>query len=291
MKLSPVLSRFLAANKQLSLPGIGTFYSEGAYSPDVDSKKPAMLNNVTFRQENVEKVDDGLIDFISKDTGKMKVLAESDLSSQLGDVLTFINTGKPYFFAGIGTLAKKQNGSFEFFPEKYSPVQEKKKERDVPITEKNFVPQSYIDNTKAHRRSARPAIIIIILSLIAIGATVWFYMKNQEPAVKEPETVASADTEQQVVTDSNITKRDSSITPVSTVTSANTYTYILEEAKEPRASKRFNQLKQINWPVELEVVDSTYKRIVMKLPRAGVDTARIKDSLRVLNGRRVFIAQ
>ncbi len=295
MKLSSVLYKFLAANKKLSLPGIGTFHSDSAYDPDYDGKKAVLLNNITYSEDKVDGFDDALVEFVSKETGKMKVLATSDLTSQLDDVLQFINTGKPYFFPGIGTIAKKTNGSLEFFPEKHTSHNEKKKAKDVPITEKNYVPQSYIDNTKTRNKSFKPAIIILTLALIAIAATVWFYIKNQEDTKKQVEDVTNnteTTTPALPVNDSNnVATKDSVVNTTVAPSSSDTYTYVLETANEPRASKRFNQLKQISWPVELEVIDSLNKRIVMKLPRAGADTTRIKDSLRVLSGKKIFIVQ
>lgn len=291
MKLSPVLSKFLAAHKQLSLPGLGTFYSDGAYNPDFEGKKATVLNNVSFKQEKVNAFADELIEFISKETGKMKVLAASDISSQLEDALQFINTGKPYFFAGIGTLTKKPGGGFDFFPEKYTPSSEKKKEKEIPITEKNHVPQSYIDNTRTGKRNFKPALIFTLLALVAVAATAWFYFNSQKNASKGIEDITAETENTTVPADSATARRDSANIMAAPATPADTYTYVLEVAKEPRASRRFNQLKEIKWPVELETIDSLNKRIVMKLPRVGADTARIKDSLRVLSGRQVFIVQ
>lgn len=290
VKLSPILSKFLAANKQLSLPGIGTFYSDGAYNPDFDEKKPSILSNVTFKQEKVNKADDELIDFISKETGKMKVLAASDLSSQLDDVIQYLNSGKPYFFSGIGTLIKKQNGQFDFHPEKHGAATESRKE--LPITEKNYVPQSYIEPSRGRSKSMQPAIIIITLSLIAIAATVWFYLNSQkkqenEEIITEEATIPSNSAAAQGDTSISLINDSTSTKPVTS--SPGTYTYILEIVKEPRASKRFNQLKNLNWPVEMEIVDSLNKRIVMKLN--SPDTTRMKDSLRILNGRKVWVSQ
>ena len=291
VKLSPILAKYLSANKQLSLPGIGTFHLENAFDPDFDGKKPVPLKNISFSQEKPDTISDDVIEFISRETGKMKVLATSDLSSQLDDVLQFINTGKPYYFDGIGTVAKKSNGHFEFFPEKHTIAPEKKKEKDIPMTEKNIVPQSYIDNTHRRSANAKPAIIIITLSLIAIAATVWLYIKNTEADKNALHDITNKDTTTPVIPQSPGAP-DSAVTQAGTATFAlqnGTYTYVLEVAKEPRATKRYNQLKTIKWPVELEIVDSVYKRIVMKLPAAGADTTRAKDSLRILSGRAVYI--
>ncbi|ODT35557.1 MAG: hypothetical protein BGN92_00735 [Sphingobacteriales bacterium 41-5] len=288
VKLSPILSKFLAANKQLSLPGIGTFYSDGAYNIDGDEKKADILSNVTFKREKVTKADEELIDFITKETGKMRVLATSDLSSQLEDVSQYLNSGKPYFFTGIGTLTRKQNGDFDFHPQKYGSSAESKKE--TPITEKNYVPKSYIDGVPRSGKNIKPAIIIITLSLIAIAATVLFYLKSQEKQGENEEIVAEDAKVQPSTTlaDTATSVGKDRVSPPANSASG-VYTYVLEIAKEPRASKRFNQLKTINWPVELENVDSVNKRIVMKLN--SPDTTRMKDSLRILSGRKVWISR
>lgn len=291
MKLAPTLAKYLSANKQVSLPGLGTFSLQNAYDPDYDGKRPVATNSVSFVSEKIESADDDLIEYIAKETGKMKVLASSDLSSQLGDVITYLNSGKPYFFQGIGTLTRKVNGEYDFFPERFSMATDKKKEKEIPITEKNIVPQTYIDNTKVRSKSAKPAIIIITLSLIAIAATVWFYLKSTEDKTS---TSVEETTEEQASEPGTTQVPDTAAAKTNATANApasNTYTYVLEVAKEPRASKRFSQLKTINWPVELEVVDSTTKRIIMKLPVAGNDSTRVKDSLSALSGRKVFIAR
>lgn len=70
---------------------------------------------------------------------------------------------------------------------------------------------------------------------------------------------------------------------------SNTYKYVLEIAKEPRASKRFNQLKTINWPVQIETTDSIHYKLFIPLPIANADTTKVKDSLTALSGRKVWI--
>jgi hypothetical protein len=296
VKLFPVLSKFLAANHHLSLPGIGTFYSESEHPDDLDGKRVVILNNVTFSQEKIDAFDEELIEFVSKETGKMKVLALSDLSSQLDDVRQFMNTGKPYFFTGIGTLAKKPDGNFEFFAGKYTHHTDRKKENEISGTGTDFAPHIYIDEPETERRKSTSVLIIIFIILIlgAIGAAAWYYLKNKEAVKNQTEDIT---TNTENLSPSILEKDSNTAVLPDTIANTNTppnisdtYTYILETVTEPRATKRFNQLKNINWSVELEVIDSVNKRIVMKLPRADADTTRIIDSLSALSGRKVFIA-
>ncbi len=288
MKLAPVLAQYLATQKVLSLPGLGTFHADSTYNPEVDySKKGSSLLNISFEQTKITQLDEALISFVSQETGKMKVLAESDIRSQTEGVIDFLNTGKPYFLAGIGTLTKKMDGSFEFHKEKFVHT-EKEKKKPVPITEKNSVPQSYIDDTRKPRKT-KPAAIIGVVCLVAVAAVIWFYNQNKEKNHGNIEDVTTTAGNSATPNTSN----DSTSPPAPQSPTARPpsdgYKYVLEIAKQPRASKRFNQLKTIKWPIEMETADSVSYKLFIKLPVSNADTTRIKDSLSALSGRKVWI--
>lgn len=286
MKLASLLAQYLFAHKQLSLPGLGVFYAENNGDPEHP--------DIRFEQRPVSTFDEPVVDYISSETGKMKVLAISDLNSQLEDAVRFLNTGKPYLFNGIGTLLKKADGSYDFISNTAALPPKKK---DVPITERNTIPQSYIDEKPGNGRSKKPAIIIVVLAVVAIAATIWFYSKTGEPreTVLTPDTsgqpapsgTKQADTARQQAASPGNTA-GAGTAPVAAATPGVT-TYVLEITKEPRASKRYNQLKKISWPVELERLDSVQYAIIMKLTTAVTDTARVRDSLTAISGKKVTI--
>ncbi len=287
MKLAPVLAQYLATHKVLSLPGLGTFHADNTYNPEVDySKKGSTLLDISFEQTKVPGLDEELVNFVSKETGKMKILAESDIRSQTEGVIDFLNTGKPYFLAGIGTLTKKMNGSFEFHKEKFVHT-EKEKKKPVPITEKNSVPQSYIDETRKPRKT-KPAAIIGGICLVAVAAVIWFYSQNKERNDGNIEEVTTS-ANSAATPPAGDSVAPATPKPATTATLSDSYRYVLEIAKQPRASKRFNQLKTINWPIEMETADSVSYKLFIKLPVANADTTRIKDSLSALSGRKVWI--
>lgn len=286
VKLAPVLSKYLAENRVLRLPGVGSFYYDDAFDSEADNKKTILAANIRYEYQKLDSFDKDLIDFVSKETGKMRVLATSDLQSQLDDITQYLNTGKVYFIPGIGSLITKPDGSgFDFEPEKINTI-DKRKDQISP--EKNIVPPSYIDENPISRKSNKPAIIILLLTAIAIAATAWFYLKNTSK--KETEEVAIS-SEPATTPIPDTTKTDTTKNAINTAAPGDTYKYILETAQNPRAIKRFTQLKTLNWPVELETQDSVTYRIVMKLPASGADTTRIKDSLSVLSGKKVILGQ
>ncbi|HOZ96358.1 MAG TPA: hypothetical protein PKY86_04065 [Niabella sp.] len=289
MKLAPVLLKYLAINKELELPGIGSFVAENNVDPEtLQNKKESISLDIRFEQKKITSLDDKLIDFVSKETGKMRVLAESDLNSQLTGVLDFINTGKPYFLPGIGTLTKKMNSKFEFHKEKFQHID---KPKTIPKTEKNIVPQAFIDENNK-RIKAKPVIIILVFCLLAIAASVWFYLKNTHKESQKVEDITAItepaeQTKEDTTSQSNLREMPQTVAN----SSPEFYKYVLELAKQPRASKRFNQLKSLKWPVEMETSDSSNYSIFIKLPVANSDTIRIKDSLSVLSGKKVWISK
>jgi len=289
VKLAPVLFKYLAANQSLNLPGLGVFRAANEFDPSIDyGKKGVPFPDISFEQAKITELDEDLVNFVSKETGKMKVLAQSDLLSDLDAAIHFLNTGKPYYMPGIGTLTKRTDGAFEFHKEKH-PVVEKEKRKPLPAAEKIAIPPTYIDEVPKTRRF-KPALIIIILCILAIAATVWFYKKNAEETARDMEDLTTENVAPQAPAtagDSNAAPQ--TVTPTAVIAPPDHYKYILEIAQQPRASKRYNQLKTINWPIEIETTDSVNFKLFMQLPAANADTTRIKDSLSALSGKKVWI--
>lgn len=281
VKLSPQLAQYLLTHKELKLPGLGTFYADNG---------AAEYASVRFEQNDGPRdFDEALVNYIAEETGKMKVLALSDLSSQLEDAIQFLNTGKPYLFTGIGTLVKKANGKYDFVS---NTQMEAPKKKNVPFTERNTIPQAYIEEKhETGGKSKKPlAIILVLIAIAAIGAF-WFY--NRTGTTKDSASTTPAGETTTVGTNTAGTDtagaKPAAVANTTPTAPAGTVTYVLETAKEPRASKRFTQLKKINWPVELEKVDSTQFNIIMNLATAPADTARVRDSLSAISGRKVKI--
>lgn len=66
--------------------------------------------------------------------------------------------------------------------------------------------------------------------------------------------------------------------------------FVLETTNKERGLKRYKQLIDYDWVVDLETRDSATYEIVMYLKIAASDIERVKDSLSSLSGRKVKIA-
>src|SRR5205823_287824 len=96
--------------------GIGSFYLDDVVDVQDISDKNAheFLEHIHFAQKKITTPDDALIDFIRKNTGKIKPLAESDLDTYVADGKLMLNIGKPFHIEGIGQLQKNKDGVYEF---------------------------------------------------------------------------------------------------------------------------------------------------------------------------------
>jgi len=179
VKLSPLLSEFLLANKELDLAGIGRFTIDNAGS-------------INFEQNSSIRENPVLVSYIAEKSGKMKSLVASDLDSHLELARQFLNIGKPYQFDGIGTLTKNKFGQLEFVQS--NALSEKRETigegRDTTSTTENsftdyeemFSPKK--PKSSASKRIAGWAIILAGLSLAIFGGyLVYSKTKNK---LKEP---------------------------------------------------------------------------------------------------------
>ena len=224
----------------------------------------------------------------------MKALAAADLNSHLVLAEEFLNIGKPFAFEGVGIITRVKPGEFDFTP--VSILTEKVKDfqvkETVPVpakeanSEKNY--ESFLSPSKTKAGWKKPVVGLILAC--GIGAAVWGgYLISQSQRVKTTPNTTLAEInppETQPIVDSSTLTPDTIITQTVEQPDPN-YKYILEIASSKRAFKRYNQLKELNWKVQLETADSIQYKLFMMLPVS--DTSRTLDSLIAVTGRKVYI--
>lgn len=303
MKLAPLLSQYLIANKRLDLPGIGRFKLSSTTVTDPDPAKQTISGDIHFENDPSIKESPDLVAYISSQTGKMKALANADLNSHLELAQQFLNIGKPFLFEGIGSLVKIKAGHFEFTAGQI--ISEKVKEYSVKeisatsSTEDSFTDyQSVFYPPKLKIKWRKPAMVGLMIAglLLAVwgGYTVYNKTKGKEkaaPAIsKQEETVLIPDTTVHYQKDSVIenpppitstTQVVASVPAASNMPGGN-YKFVIEEATRTRGLFRFGTLKGYGLNVQMETKDSVHFKLFFVLPAALSDTARMVDSLSVL---------
>ena len=291
VKIPSLLAQYLYGNQRLDLPGIGSFLLDSSTLPALQQSKQrsALLEGVSFESNPACKESPELINFIAEKTGKMKALASADLDSHLQLAQQFLNMGKPYLFEGIGILTKVKAGEFEFTPITVPTdiIKEQHKADAVEVDQKEEHTgdyESFLSLPKTKFEWRKPVIGLFLIC--GIGVTVWGgYMISKKNVKQEVITEQSLIEQTSVVDSLHISDSITAATPVVTVPA--NYKYILEVAQKKRALKRYNQLKELRWKVDLETTDSVQFKLFMLLPPS--DTTRTMDSLRIVTGRKVYI--
>jgi hypothetical protein len=276
------------------LPGIGTFLLDNASLSALQNSKQrsAVLDGVRFESKPLLKDTPDLIAFIAEKTGKMKALAAADLDSHLVLAEEFLNIGKPFAFEGIGIITKLKPGEFDFTPvsiltEKVKDFQAKDTEpapAKEPNSEKKY--ESFLSPSKTKAGWKKPVVGLILVC--GIGAAVWGGYVISQRVKKNNQAILSENKqpEAQPVMDSVTVSKDTTATPIIQQPEPD-YKYVLEVAKSKRAFKRYNQLKELDWNVQIETNDSIDYKLFMRLP--VTDTIKTLDSLIAMTGRKVYI--
>lgn len=294
VKLAPLLAEYLYTNKQLDLPGIGTFRIESTDMPDTEDRKQAQPISILFQSDPSVKEAPDLINFIASRSGKMKALAASDLESHLQIVHQFINIGKPFLMEGIGNLAKLRSGQYEFTQGNITADKLKdfaSKELSSTEAEDSFTDYAKASST-SKMRSGKLLPLLLVIAGIAIAIWVGYRMyqkrishNNDTTKVNEPqneETVPVINDSSQVVKTTDTTKKADTVAIQKPMAIAGTYKFVVEEADKERALLRYNSLKSWGLQIQMETHDSVNFKLFFILPSSVVDTAKTMDSLRIL---------
>jgi hypothetical protein len=293
LKLSQLLAQFLYTNKKLDLKDIGTFTLNSYEVPESESgrtTKSEIQGTITFENNIATKTDPELISFISMHSGKMKALATSDLESHLELAQQFMNIGKPFVIEGVGTITKTRDAQYEFLPGNFfaEKIKDKAVKEHIDEVEEVLDFKSVFLKEPKRINWRKPAIalfIILGLGLVVLGGYL-LYKKTSRTDTKS--NVITEPEETKLVQDSTPVKPDTTPVKISVPVVAN-YKFVLDNFKKLRAAQRFEQLKNIGWPVLMETKDSIDFKLYLLLPIATTDSTRARDSLTLLNGRRVYI--
>jgi hypothetical protein len=297
LRLAVLLAHYLYQHKSLELPGLGTFVMNPAIRVEDESgrsSKNVQAELISFKSDSSVKESPELIAFISAETGKIKALASADLDSHLQLAEQFLNIGKPFTFEGIGTIVKIKAGEYTFTPgtalpefKKESQIREHTPTAEEIAEDYNYKNIFYPKQVKSGWK--KPAAVFLLVA--GLGLAIWggYAVYKNTIAKKQKEQLDSSE-EKIVVADTTPIKKDT-IAMVSdkTLVPPGNYKFILETTNKERAIPRFNKLKTYQWNVLLETKDSLNYKIYMLLAASASDTSRIRDSLTMLTGKKVYI--
>jgi hypothetical protein len=300
LKLAPLLAQYLYEQKKLSLAGVGTFHLDPSSRISTDTQH--LSEGISFEYNASVLEDDDLIGYISKETGKMKALAASDLNSYLDLAKEFLNIGKPFQIEGIGTLVKNKSGNLSFTPDHL--LIDKVKEtgiKELSATSTSDESLTTYESLKPRIEKA-PVLKKILFALLIVGTTgviIWagykVYKHNSSQTGNEQtseETVPVADTSKYLSPGVNDT-----LTAEKKPLQLNdgNYHFVIEQAHRRRAFYRYETLKKGGLPIKMSTNDSVTYKLYFVIKATPADTARITDSLTTwypaVNHQRAFVEE
>jgi hypothetical protein len=309
LKLARLLNSYLSEHKELTLPGIGHFTETPSAQPLPDDKRQ-VVPTISFRPDPSARLSPALIDHISKASGKMRPLAESDLESFLEIGWQLLNISKPFVIEGIGSLVMDAHRQVSFVQgeavvhgDEHLP--KRKQSGEKPDTEIHFDDNYLRPSRTSAPWSQRFAIVaLVMLGIVLIGWVARYFgnlqdgenprqqevsvhepvLENREPALPDAQTLSQP-------------APDSTVAPVPTATTtvqepAKTeagFDIVLEVSKRTRAMKRYADLQEWGHKVRMHTSDSVTFKLSIPIDAPLADSIRHRDSLSRFFGRKVWI--
>ncbi len=314
MKVAQLLYPYLLKNKRLVLQGLGTVLLEETTQQPVISPRrdmPVSPGIITFIHDKKAPADEAFIAYISKETGKIKPLATSDIESFIETGKQLMNISKPFVLDGVGVLQRDIHNQIEFVQDEFGPA-----DNDEMQGKKFNKPKSndgiqfdddYMHPAETTSTASGSKVIMFTLLLAGLGliAYVSFFFYNQSikdenivkentgalvlssPPLDSPLINTISDTLENPEPRQTVTIQDTlSVLPTSTIEN---FKLVLEIAGKNRAYKRFADLKEWGHKVVMSTSDSVQFKLAIPVFAPLSDSSRHRDSLSRFFGKKVWV--
>jgi hypothetical protein len=309
LKIEQLIVQHLYNTKQVSIQGIGIFrMKSGVMLPDEGDKDFSMPADAFSFEYNLKTPEDeGLVDFIVKQTSKIKPLATSDLESYSILSKQFLNLGKPLVIEGVGTIQINQKGGYEFIPGQFVTP----KIGDIPKQLREKRDESVSFESEAHSVNNNRKNLLIALSIAGVimaGSALYYFLVLKNPSDTETAEQAvpvkdtpSTDTSTTIPlkidsTLKNTVNLTDSLHKITTATpppvqkESGSFNIILKDYNSKKAvQKAFDRLVNYGHDVAILTTDSVNYKLALTFNMPLADTVRVKDSIRRFFGGKPYV--
>lgn len=287
MKVQDLLAAYLYQHKSLTLPGIGSFELNPAVNVYELKDQNWPADTITFTANRSAVADDTFLAYLVEHSGKMKILAQSDLDSFINNGLQLLNIGKPFQLNGIGLISRGSQGGLSFEQGTPSTAGEeavmqhyvlKDRTKEKPVDHQ-------LDFSSEERKSSRTPFLILagILALALIGWAIYL-------AIPKKETAAVVTEAEEALTDTAATLPPvdtSAVMPApvdstSVVPATDTVSFRLQIRRFSSlaaAESKAAQMKSNGHQVQVITKDSVTHMVVLNVNKPLRDTTYVIDSL------------
>lgn len=290
VKIEQLLVQHLYNNKEITLQGIGTIRLNPSIAIPSEGDKDFVMpdNAISFEYNLKATEDEALINFITKQTGKIKPLATADLDSFVILAKQFLNIGKPLTIEGVGTIQKSQHGEYEFIPGQFITP----KIDDIPrqLREKRDESVSFESESRDNNGKQKLLLAMLILLALIAGLSIYYFFvyKNnttEKPVVADTAVVAPIDTTHNVQPDTDL-----AVTTPTPTDSIKFKIIIKEYTTKEAAEKAYTRFTSFGHELMLiPSADSSSFKLAMPFKNPVQDPLTIKDSLIKIFGTGIYI--
>ncbi|UEG48754.1 hypothetical protein LK994_08900 [Ferruginibacter lapsinanis] len=291
MKIEQLLVQHLYNTKEVTLQGIGTFRLNPSVAMPLENDKDFVMpeNAISFEYNLKATEDEALIDFITKQTSKIKPLASADLDSFVILAKQFLNIGKPLTIEGVGTVQKSQHGEYEFIPGQFITP----KIDDIPRQLREKRDESVSFESESRDDSGKKKLLLAMLILLAVvgGLSLYYFLFYKNNATAPLSTVDTA-VVAPVIDTPVIAKPDTTLRAAVTTPSDSVLFKIVvkEYATKEAAEKALARFSSFGHElVMLAAADSSSYRLAMPFKNPVQDPLIIKDSLIKIFGPDIYV--
>jgi hypothetical protein len=297
LKISPCIALYLQEKKNLNLEGFGRFYLDSTQVLPDPTEKGGVIVPASYDYTPTVPTDPEFIDFVIKETGKIRPLAIADLETYISLAKQLLNISKPFVIDGVGTLVKTTAGHYEFISGNYEPPKISTDDREKRLRQAKEVNREAVnyENRRAKEKSTAAnkgllkKVLGIFILLLILGGAGWavynFILKKDKNAVEQSnKTVTPIQTE----TVTNATNTDTSKkTDTSKLTALATpvingqiqYKVVVNVLDRQKAQERFKKLNEWGSKPIMYTKDSTNFKIAFLVRSLPQDSVKIKDSI------------
>lgn len=295
MKIGQLIAKYLQENNILNVNGIGSFLVTPNTEVTITDKQTAASNPISYIYNEALVTDAVFVDFIIKETSKIRPLAIADLETYIVTAKQLLNISKPFIIDGVGTLVKETSGIYTFLPGNYElPKISTDNDRDRRLRQAKEVSRDTEikykkDYNAINKTDYRPLIkkgLGALTLLLLIAGIAWVVIKYIVPTkTTDASNIANnSSTNAPETTAQNKVKDTATVLQTSTINKPDSlgklaYKAVIRNTDSATAYKRYNGLINISQPAVIyKSAEGTFK--VAILVRSSVaDTARIADSI------------
>jgi hypothetical protein len=295
LKISPLIAKYLQEFKTVNIEGFGKFFIDGNAAYAEASEKNAPVNPIQYEYSPGLVTDSAFIDYVIKETGKIRPLAIADLETYISLAKQLLNISKPFVIDSVGTLTKVTAGHYEFTPGNYEPPKiNTDNERDRKLRQAKEVSReteiryskSYDGEPKANNKALIKKVLGALTLLLLLGAAGWavyHFIINKE--TNKPTATVQSRTDGKPEDTSTTSKKDTTnLTQTAKPMVKDSlgrveYKAVIKIADSINAYERYNGLKKIDKPAVIYKADANNFKVAILLKALPQDTARVADSI------------